>query len=511
MVNRIDTGVNCNEELRDHCAGKRKLEEKKDDDLEPKYVKTGIELCWTTLIHNTNAVEEIASYLSLKDLQNLELAAKIHRNITSRGWEELQKKDLLEFKWADARNFTYSCKVKYDYCLGAALMKYIGEKECFIKSKVKLEENELSEWEEKIKSKYNFLIKSFPSFGCYIQMDLLTFLRRSPDEFGKVLKAQRECIKEEAKKGIMGGDLLLEGLIQINEWIMSNIYIETDTDTVLANIANTLKKAIAKKATCASLLALAIIEMNPILDIDINNKWIGDLALTAAKTEEKDFRALERYLEKASRKEINHLYKSGNFELPILTKLAFLTASSDADSDVEKEKALLEKIKEQGGGDKALIHVGDLSFKKEEFKEAEFFYSRAFQSYGDQVPPKVLLINMAYLKGILNKFAEAENFYDRAFQFFGDELSAKTLANSGYVKVQLNKMSEAENLYDRAFQLFGDQLSAEILTQIAFLKCKLKKTKEAEFFCERAILTGGNNLPENLLKIVNWIKASISS
>lgn len=502
MFNEINSNaIISSKELTEYWTGKRKAEEKIEDSelkSELKYVKTEkIELCWTTLIEKVQpVVREIISYLSIKDLKNFELVAKSCRNLTSTAWKQWQEKDLLDFEWGDCeRTIPYPYRAKWNYCLGATLMQYIREKERFIESKLYLESKDLSKWEKKIKD--NFLIKDFPSFSCYVQMDLLTLRGISSKELSEEVKIQRQLIKTEANNKVArGGDLLLEGLLQINELTTAN------TDTALANIANLLKRAIKKKATCASLLAINIISMNT-NPIYIDNSWIEDLVLAAAK--EQDLRALEKYVAKASFEEINSLYMRGNFELPILTELAFLTFSLHP--DVEKEKALLEKIKEQGGK-KALGKIASVKLNQRKFAEAEFFYSRAYPDYVDHASA-VVLTDMAYLKARLRKMTEAESLYDRAFQMPDNQLSAKMLTNAAFVKIYVDKVTEAEDLYDRALQLCDKQVLPVIWAGTAVIKFRLKKLDEAKAFYEQAIRVSENNRSTDMSELLDLLKSNL--
>lgn len=236
-----------------------------------------------------DAFNNVLNWLPLRfqDLLSIELTAYRYHTVTHRNWKKLQTKSkFYNFEWSDC-HFEAN-PYKYNYILCRAIEVFIKALNPKIYDRSysgRIGDNIQHLNVQKIRDKFKGLAARFPNyFGAYIEFKLNIFQGyNAPPNLQESIFAALTG-KEE------GGDLLLKALFH-------TIYEPNDTlkSTTRLFIDTCVKKAIPKKATCASYL---IFHLVPLKFGDWNKEytiWIQHLADAAAFTNN-DYRAYDLVL-----------------------------------------------------------------------------------------------------------------------------------------------------------------------------------------------------------------------
>lgn len=134
----------------------------------------------------------------------------------------------------------------------------------------------------KIKKKYDYLIKQFPLFGCYMLEDIMKSTTRCTFGLTPEMKKARKKIYENAMEGKWTGDIILQMLFEIGTY--NNLNQIRNGHSFIIEYA---KMAIMKGATFASHIVY-FLEL-------VDKEKIKELALLSAK--KKDYSLLEHLFE----------------------------------------------------------------------------------------------------------------------------------------------------------------------------------------------------------------------
>ena len=405
--------------------------------------------------------QKMTDHLSIQDWQAFELAAKVHQTLTNLIWEKLRQRDYFTFDWADCENETY--KDKWNYYLSASLIRYLDlRKECTTFNQL-MQCYSVSPDFRTSQPLYKFIKKleglrnRFFNFAAYINQDV-SYLKIT----SSYLEASVKCLKISEKK--LGGEHLLDALLQVN-------CSYSDKKAINDKLVTAMKS----HATYASLFALKY--------CDIMSSYSQSLALEAAS--QNDMRALEVVSSFMTLQELENLYNSNYSYPPVLINYAIKLFESNPEEP--KNLITVENLLDQGIYDNmpawSLNQAAKIKFKLVKYQEADKFYRRAIQAFGDNVFNSIFA-EAAATKLKLGKLQEAEEFYSKSLQL---KIDSAISIQAAHVKLMLEKPEEAEDIYAKAIESKGKYVPVDLMIKAADTKFELKKWQEAYNLYSKAI------------------------
>jgi tetratricopeptide (TPR) repeat protein len=412
---------------------------------------------WSGVEILPDLIFKILSFLPFKKVLVFEQLSRVYKDYTPRRWKELLKEERVDFDWSICQTEVYPDRCRF--LLSRATDNYISARRTAL--------NNHAPPIEELYQRFEGIMLRFPCFGSFVWTDLTHHGRTLKTKYEELFKKQLE----QEKRPLKAGDLVLEGLLQLEDAIK-----DQNIDSS-GRAFTTLQKAIQGNATYTSLLAIEFC-----YESDLNRLFLSLTENSIGKNN--DFRGLDRLLIFLN---AQSLYDNGVFYAPVLAHIGKKKLST---KQFQEAEILLDRAIADYGDHApawALAIAGRTKIKLNKYIESELLNARAFAAYEDQVPVD-LLINYAFVKYMVDKYAEADLLFDRGILALGDKVPAWVLPHGGFTKYLLNKLAEADPLFDRAIALYGDQVPAWVLALASMTKDQLKNESEAKrlFYLARA-------------------------
>lgn len=176
-------------------------------------VEKDVSNLWTIFLSEGGVlIPQIVSSFSVRDLLSFEAAIRAHLNpaFTKHAWQNFRKEAGYNFDWKACSKETHLDK--WNYCLSAALVKYIeqqGKTRTPLKGEIK--NKDLG---KKVYDQFQGLINRFPSFGSFFQEEISNLFGKR--KINQKIRKGKKIVLKAAQEEKWGGELLLQGLFEIN-------------------------------------------------------------------------------------------------------------------------------------------------------------------------------------------------------------------------------------------------------------------------------------------------------
>lgn len=420
-----------------------------------------------------DVVFEISEFLDFSALLRLDASCTQAAKLTQRRWKQLTKKERFNFQWSSCNSNKELYPVKSQYLMGKALLSYVLEKET-LEWSTNVHLPLSKDQAQQLLQRFEALMVRYPVVGAVLWKDLT----RSGDlasEHRKIYELTAENLLKSRNVAQIGegGDLLVCGLLTLQD-VLAN----PNNNVILGRSFTYFQKAISKKASCASVIALAA--LRHLLVQNLAHSFVQSLAENAAQL--RDFRGLDKLFTHFPGAVLN-FHNNGLFYPPVLERMAYLAENQNAPTDVVNRS--YESALEAYGLDEApaslVIRVADTKYKQGKYEEAVMLYHKAGS---DPVfkPTAHLMLASCYWN--LKQWDFAEYYVDLLLA--GDiQLGKSMLIIAAWTKFKLGKSKEADQLVDK---MLASQDRASVccdqLSDAMFIKMSVSKWVEAEAFIE---------------------------
>ncbi|CUI16382.1 Conserved hypothetical protein [Candidatus Protochlamydia naegleriophila] len=407
------------------------------------------QVVWNAIPICEDVVEHVFSFLSFKDLLNVERVEKVNGLLTDRAWQRLRKTDHFLADWSECCSLPNSHK--WHYLFGAMIQSFVDEKidrSCshFEQRTIKKQSLQKKIW----RKKFAFSIKNSSTLGAYLDIETSHLL--PPIRTGNIqaLDKKLRIISKEPAGPNYGGEQFIRALLATEDWLGPDWLGPLCTvDLVLFN--EMLTDAITNRMTYSSIFLSKFSFLQEHVGIAMLN-W--DMAFNAAA--QGDYRGLERLAKNASLKRLKIYYQADYRSPPLLYRLACLY---DQKKNIQKASFFFKQALEAYKSDMPIEHVAHAAKFYQDTKQFDLS-EPLLQKLTDRsrAPSKLFwLIQLGNVKYSLKKDVEALMIFQTA-------------------ALEVNKMTPTIILTDLANRLFNlkDYSTAYKLYEQAYL-CLRKK------------------------------------
>lgn len=443
-------------------------------------------------------------------------------------WKLLSEYERLNFDWAECQTQKYP--EKFRYMQGRGLLDYIESRPyvfAFIDPTI-IEStegwsvhvpniNQDITWTfcgqiKRLYSSFKKRMLTFPALGAYIWSDLtyLAQLTSNPAKFlpneGNFFESEKNPFQNSPSKN-QAGDELLRGLFYLTQFSKEIFNYIPSTKRYFLKLSgcsnfysaafNCLNRAIIKKATCASYLAIKILAPLTLYNNGLNSTLCQDLAI--ASSGQADYRGLEGFLNSffSPNEQLTHyFYLGGRHFPPVLARKAFL------EENLSFRERLLEQAIENYG-----LHVPDEVWKnlietktslgKEE--EVQEIIKRSMNGYKDNIWYEKALSRKAAFEAIIDIRYKAKSLSDKIWHFKETEVpihvSSHYLSHD-HLKIEFEQISQMNFMMDIALKIFGRTIPLDAWIHAGILKMYAKQFDQALSLISQGIEAYGNEVPD---------------